>query len=87
MALVTEDVYLNYNDEWTALVVTGSVIHVTESNPSKNSKNKIFYRQGIGSTSAGLELEEGMTVSSNETVYVRPSSNDGKVLKVTVTKD
>jgi len=82
MALETEDITINNNDGWTAIVLTGTVIHITEVR-----KNNMLFRFGIDSTSKGTELGVGEKISVDETIYAKPSSKLNTDVLITVARD
>ena len=82
MALFTEDIELRNDQGWVALVLTGTVIHITSI---KNGK--IYYRFGIGSSSKGTELNKEEGISAEETIYVRYGNSSSDSVTITVTKD
>ena len=81
MALFTEDIIITEQDGWTAIVLTGTVIYITEIR-----QNRLMYRFGISSLSNGAILENGESITIAETIYVKPFDNKNQV-KITVTKD
>ena len=66
MALVSEDVAVDQVDGWLALVVTGTVLHINDVRGSR-----ILCKFNIGSTSAGFILNQGDTLKTAETIYVK----------------
>jgi uncharacterized protein YcgI (DUF1989 family) len=82
MALVTEDITISEAQGWTAIVLTGTVIHITEVRG-----NKMLYRFGISSLSKGTEIGTGESFTVDETIYVKPSNINLGPVSITVTKD
>jgi hypothetical protein len=81
MAMVTEDIVLDYGDGWIAIVNTGTKIHI-----SNITGNHIMCRFGIGSSSKGFEMSTDDTLSCEETIFVKPSNIFGATATVTVTR-
>ena len=82
MALITEDIVLS-NDGWIAIVLTGTVIFLTQIRGSK-----ILYRFGITSTSTGTVLDTGESITTDETIYIKPIVyNASRKVSVTISKD
>ena len=80
--MTTEDVSLSYTAGWTAIVMTGTVVHITELRGTE-----ILYRFGISSSSKGTLLDAGKSLSVDETIYVKPINKHGRDVVITVTKD
>ena len=66
MAFTTTDFNMGNAEGWVAIVMTGTVLHITEV-----AGNDIMCRFDIASNSAGFAMQPGQTLSSNETVYVK----------------
>ena len=60
-----EDIVLNVG-EWTPIVCTGSQIHILVV-----SNCDLAVRFGADSTSQGIEMHPGDTMSASETLYVK----------------
>jgi len=80
--MTSEDILLPSNDDWVALVLTGTVIHIVEVEGSA-----LWFRFGISSTSKGAKLDVGESLSVDETIYVKPLNKARNDVFITVTKD
>jgi len=81
MALTSEDVVVNDSDSWVAIVLTGTVLHISEVR-----HNPIMFRFNIASLSSGTALDVGDRLTANETVYVKTTSS-GLNATIVVSKD
>ena len=82
MALQTEDIVVDYDAGWLAIVLTGTVIHISEVRGAE-----VLYRFGINSDSNGTYLNIGESISTSETVYIKTASSRNSSATVTITKD
>jgi len=81
MAFTTEDIHMDREDGWVAIVLTGTEIHITEV-----IGNDIMCRFDIASNSAGFIREPGHTLACEETIYVKARSRNRKA-SIIVVKD
>ena len=83
MALFTTDVTLTGDEGWVAVILTGTVIHISNIHNAD-----INVRFGISSTSGGFFITKGSTLKATETFYMRAimgGNNDFSI--VTIVKD
>lgn len=81
--MTTENIAVDITDGWRSIICTGTVVHITSV-----TNGKIRVRLGMMSTSDGFVMDNGDTMSANETIYVKAlHSSSPMTASICVVKD